>query len=101
MDENNMRSRSENNRKSKGLRQRKSILESALDLRKERRCQASQPFDETALIEGFDLFGHGLGREGETRNALGDDRVTGREVGRVLGQWDDDHELAELIDTIV
>ena len=33
--------------------------------------------------------------------SLGYDRVTGREMRRVLGQWDDDHQLAELIDTII
>jgi len=83
------------------LREGESIFKGALDLCQERGCQASQPLDETALIESFDLFGHGLGREGETRNVLGDDRVTRRKVGGVLGQWDNDHELAVLIDAII
>ena len=83
------------------LRQGKSIFKGALDLGKERGSQSSQPFDQTPFIDGFDLFGHDLGCKRQTGNPLGYDRVTGRKMRRVLGQWDDDHELAELIDTII
>lgn len=89
------------NRKLDVLGEGKSIFEGALDLGKERGCQTSQPFDQTPFIDGFDLFGHDLGCKRQTGNPLGYDRVTGREMRRVLGQWNDDHELAELIDTII
>lgn len=89
------------NRKLDVLGEGESILEGALDLGKKRGCQTSQPFDQTSFIDSFDLFGHDLGRKRETSNPLGYDRVTGREMRRVLGQWDDDHQLAELIDTII
>ncbi len=78
-----------------------SIFEGALDLGKERGCQTSQPFDQPTLIDGFDLFGHDLGRKRQTGNPFGYDRVTGREMRRILGQRNDNHELAELIDTII
>jgi hypothetical protein len=83
------------------LWQGESILKGALDLGEERGCQTSQPLDHTPFIDGFNLFGHGLGRKRETSNSLGYDRVTGREVRRVLGQGDNDHKLAELIDAII
>ena len=78
-----------------------SIFEGALDLGKEGGCQTSKPFDQTSFIDGFDLFGYDLGRKRETSNPLGYVRMTGREMRRVLGQWDDNHERAELIDTII
>ena len=83
------------------LWQSESVLKSALDLGEERWRQTSQPFDHSAFIDGFDLFGDGLGRKRETRNPLGYDRVTRREMCRVLGQGDNNHKLAELIDAII
>ena len=88
-------------RSSAELREGKSVLDGALDLGKKRGCQTSQPFDQTPFIDGFDLFSHDLGCKRQTGNPLGYDRVTGREMRRVLGQWDDDHQLAELLDTII
>jgi hypothetical protein len=88
------------NRKLDVLGEGESIFEGAL-VGEEHRCQTSQPFDQTSFIDGFDLFGHYLGRKRETKNPLGYDCVTGREMRRVLGKWDDDHELAVLIDTII
>src|SRR5262245_39452237 len=75
------------------LGEHKSILEGALDLGKQRGCQTSQASDQAPFIDGFDLFGHDLGRKRETGNPLGYDRVTGREMRRVLGQQNHDHEL--------
>jgi len=89
------------NRKLAVLGEGESIFEGALDLGKEGGCQTSKPFDQTSFIDGFDLFSHDLGCKRQTGNPLGYDRVTGTEMRRVLGQWDDDHQLAELIDTII
>ena len=72
----------------------KSILKGALNLGQEPRCETSEPPDQSAFIDRFNLFGYGLGRKCETGNTLGYDRVTGRKMRRVLGQRDDDHELA-------
>jgi hypothetical protein len=79
----------------------KSIFEGALDLGEERRRQSSQSFNQTPFVDRFDLFGYDLGRKCETSNPFGYDRVTGREMRRVLGQRNDNHELAKLIDTVI
>ncbi len=47
-----------------GLGERKSILKGAFDLCEERGGQASKPCNQTSLVDGFDLFGHGFGRKG-------------------------------------
>jgi hypothetical protein len=88
-------------RKFDALREGERVFEGALDLGKERGRQSSQPFDQTPFGDGFDLFGYDLGRKRQTGNSLGYDCVTGREMGRVLGQGNDNHQLAELIDTVI
>src|SRR5713226_3697453 len=82
------------NRKLDVLGKGESIFKGALDLGEERGCQTSEPFEQTPFIHGFDLFSHGLGRKRETSNALGYERMTRREMSRVLGQWNDHYELA-------
>ena len=89
------------NRKWDVLGEGESIFEGAFNLGKERGRQASQPLDQATFIDGFDLFGYDLGCKGETSSPFGYDRVTWREMRRVLGQRNDNHELAELIDTII
>jgi len=83
------------------LGKRECIFKGALDLCEERGGQAPKSFNQTSLVDGFDLFGHGFGSKGEAGNPLGDHRVTGGEVGCVFGQRDDHYKLAESIDAVV
>ncbi len=95
----NRKSIIENRKLEAGSGERESILNSALDLCEERGGQASKPCNQTSLVDGFDLFGHGFGRKGEPGDPLGDDRVTGREVGRVLG--DSINQFSQLVVVVV
>src|SRR5918996_4967427 len=96
----NPRSKSEE-RSDAGSGECERIFKSALDLFEERGRQVSKPFDNPALIDGFHLLSHSLGSERKMGHPLGNERMTRREVGGVLGQWNNDYELAVLIDAIV